>query len=113
MEWLFHIALDNLETAFKVSKQAYGINTYNFFQFGLANSGYIHLDFDRCFDDELKEMAEKGITPIEPEGKTDITGRIGFLHPRSTRGVLIEFAQHGTPRDKDYRESAEDKSAGS
>ena len=55
-------------------------------------------------DEELKEMEEKGITPIDREGKTDITGRIGFLHPRSTRGVLIEFAQHGTPRDKDYRE---------
>jgi methylmalonyl-CoA/ethylmalonyl-CoA epimerase len=55
-------------------------------------------------DKELKEMDERGITPIDREGKTDITGRIGFLHPKSTRGVLIEFAQHGTPRDKDYRE---------
>jgi methylmalonyl-CoA/ethylmalonyl-CoA epimerase len=55
-------------------------------------------------DEELQEMADKGITPVEPVGKNDITGRIGFLHPKSTRGVLIELTQHGTPRDKEYRE---------
>jgi hypothetical protein len=58
VEWLFHIALDNLETAFKVSKQVYGLNTYNYIQFGLANSGYIYSDFDRCFDNDLKEIFE-------------------------------------------------------
>jgi methylmalonyl-CoA epimerase len=54
-------------------------------------------------DEELKTMAEKGISPVEPVGRMDITGKIGFLHPKSTRGVLIELAQYGTPRDKDYR----------
>jgi methylmalonyl-CoA/ethylmalonyl-CoA epimerase len=55
-------------------------------------------------DEQLQEMAEKGINPVEPKGRVDITGKIGFLHPKSTRGVLIEFAQHGTSRDREYRE---------
>ena len=55
VEWLFHIALDNLSTAFKKSQHIYGDDTYNFFMFGLAKSGYIYLDFDRLYDDELKE----------------------------------------------------------
>ena len=55
-------------------------------------------------DRELKEMADKGINPVEMQGRIDITGKIGFLHPKSTRGVLIEFTQYGTPRDKEYRE---------
>ena len=54
-------------------------------------------------DEELKEMEEKGINPVEPKGRLDITGKIGFLHPKATRGVLIELAQYGTSRDKDYR----------
>jgi len=67
--------------------------------------GIHHICFEvEEVDEELKEMDERGITPVDHEGKTDITGRIGFLHPKSTMGVLIEFAQHGTPRDKDYRE---------
>ena len=59
-------------------------------------------------DEELKAMAAKGINPVEPQGRVDITGKIGFLHPKSTGGVLIELAQHGTPRDKEYREPGED-----
>ena len=55
-------------------------------------------------DEELRDMTEKGIQPVEPHGRIDITGKIGFLHPKSTRGVLIELAQHGTSRDREYRE---------
>ena len=45
-------------------------------------------------DKELEAMAEKGIEPVSRQGQYDVTGRIGFLHPRSTRGVLIELAQY-------------------
>ena len=47
IEWLFHIALDNLVTAFKMSRQdfSYGHKAYNLMQFGLRKSGYIHCDF--------------------------------------------------------------------
>lgn len=55
MEWLFHISLDNLSTAFKWSKITYGENRFNYFEFGLAESGYIYIDFDKIEDSELKE----------------------------------------------------------
>jgi len=65
IEWLFHIALDNLYTAFKMSKQSfsYGDKTYNIMEFGLSKSGYIHCNFDRVeeyefnfiFEDECEE----------------------------------------------------------
>jgi methylmalonyl-CoA/ethylmalonyl-CoA epimerase len=55
-------------------------------------------------DNELDNMTARGIKPVEPKGRLDITGKIGFLHPKSTSGVLIELAEYGTPMDKDYRE---------
>ncbi|UCE29861.1 MAG: hypothetical protein JSV85_03885 [Candidatus Bathyarchaeota archaeon] len=65
IEWLFHIALDNLTTAFKMSSKSfsYGPKTYNLMQFGLSKSGFIHCNFDRVdehqldfiFEDELEE----------------------------------------------------------
>ena len=72
---------------------------------------HICFEVDRV-DEELKEMAGKGINPIEPQGRVDITGKIGFLHPKSTSGVLIELAQYGTPQDKEYRESGKDSGTG-
>ena len=55
IEWLFHISLDNLDTAFKISRKAYGENRFNYFEFGLAESGYVYLDFESMDDGELKE----------------------------------------------------------
>jgi len=55
IEWLFHIAIDNLATAFKMSSKSfsYGPKTYNLMEFGLSTSGYIHCEFRRvdenCF----------------------------------------------------------------
>ena len=42
VEWLFHIAIDNLATAFKMSSQSfsYGPKTYNLMEFGFDRSGY-------------------------------------------------------------------------
>ena len=45
-------------------------------------------------DKELSTMAGKGIELIDRRGRNEITGRIGFIHPRSTGGVLIELAQY-------------------
>jgi hypothetical protein len=49
VEWLFHIALDNLETAYKFSlnKNSYGANTYNHIDVVLNPNGYIDCSFDR------------------------------------------------------------------
>jgi len=60
VEWLFHIALDNLDTAFKISKPVYGEKTYNFFEFGLSGSGFIHADFDTFEEDELEDEFGEG-----------------------------------------------------
>ena len=48
IEWLFHIAIDNLVTAFKMSKMdfSYGDRAYNLMHFGLSKSGYIHCIFE-------------------------------------------------------------------
>jgi hypothetical protein len=56
VEWLFHIALDNLETAFKRAKQGYRTNNiYNFFKFGLLpDSKYIYFYFDKMSKEELE-----------------------------------------------------------
>ena len=60
VEWLFHIAIDNIETAFKEANKAYkGNNAYNFFKFGLEkDSKFIHCEFDRLDEDELDEEFE-------------------------------------------------------
>jgi hypothetical protein len=62
IEWLFHIALDNLSTAFKMSKQdfSYGDKTYNLMEFGLSKSGYIHCDFRRVDERELQSIFDDG-----------------------------------------------------
>ncbi len=58
IEWLFHIAIDNLDTAFRLSSKSfsYGEKAYNFMQFGIQKSGYIHCDFDYIPDKELNKM---------------------------------------------------------
>lgn len=44
-------------------------------------------------EQELKSLATKGVELIDKEPRTGIDGRIAFLHPKSTRGVLIELVQ--------------------
>ena len=49
VEWLFHIAVDNLYTAYKFSlrKDSYGANTYNYIEVAFNRNGYIDCRFDR------------------------------------------------------------------
>jgi hypothetical protein len=60
-EWLFHIALDNLDTCYKEAKIAYsGRNIYNLFKFGFTpESKYIGFNFDTVdttkFKSEFKD----------------------------------------------------------
>ena len=44
-------------------------------------------------DEELKSLVDKGIELVDQQGRDEITGRIGFIHPKSTQGVLIELVQ--------------------
>jgi methylmalonyl-CoA epimerase len=46
-------------------------------------------------DKELKAMEKKGIQLIDKEGWEGAAGQIGFLHPKSAHGVLIELIQPG------------------
>ena len=55
IEWLFHIAIDNISTAFKKSRSYYGGQTYNLIKIGIETSGVIYIDFDRASDYQLRE----------------------------------------------------------
>ncbi len=60
IEWLFHIALDNLATAFRMSNKSfsYGDKTYNLIRFGMSKSGYIYCDFERVNERDLRSTFE-------------------------------------------------------
>ena len=44
-------------------------------------------------DEELKSLAERGFELIDKVGRKGLAGRVGFLHPRAAKGVVIELAQ--------------------
>jgi methylmalonyl-CoA/ethylmalonyl-CoA epimerase len=44
---------------------------------------------------ELKAMEKKGVRLIDKEGREGAAGQIGFLHPKSVNGVLVELVQVG------------------
>jgi methylmalonyl-CoA epimerase len=45
----------------------------------------------------LKEMEHKGVQLIDKAPREGVAGQIGFLHPKSANGVLIELIE---PKDK-------------
>ncbi len=53
---VFHIALDNFHTAFKLSSRdfSYGGKAFNYMQFGFNTSGYIHCNLESLPGSELK-----------------------------------------------------------
>ncbi len=62
----------------------------------LENKGegihHICLEVDDI-DKELCTIADKGYQLIDTKSRSGLAGKIGFLHPKSTKGVLIELAQ--------------------
>jgi methylmalonyl-CoA epimerase len=62
----------------------------------LENKGegihHICLEVDNI-DEALNEVADKGVQLIDKKSRKGLAGQIGFLHPKSTKGVLIELAQ--------------------
>jgi lactoylglutathione lyase/methylmalonyl-CoA/ethylmalonyl-CoA epimerase len=44
-------------------------------------------------DRELANLAEKGVQLIDRQSRQGAVGRVAFIHPRSTRGVLLELVQ--------------------
>ena len=53
---------------------------------------HIALEVDNV-DQELKALAAQGVELIDKEPRSGLAGRIAFLHPKSTRGVLYELCQ--------------------
>ena len=53
---------------------------------------HIALEVDDI-NNELKNMEKKGFRLIDEEGREGIAGQIGFLHPKSVSGVLVELLQ--------------------
>jgi len=44
-------------------------------------------------EQEIKSLAEKGVQLIDKEPRMGLAGKIAFLHPKSTKGILIELCQ--------------------
>jgi methylmalonyl-CoA/ethylmalonyl-CoA epimerase len=44
-------------------------------------------------DKELQSLAARGVDLIDKQGRKGLAGKVGFVHPRSTKGVLVELAQ--------------------
>ena len=53
---------------------------------------HIALEVDNI-NEELKTMEKKGFRLIDEEGREGVAGQIGFLHPKSVNGVLVELLQ--------------------
>jgi len=53
---------------------------------------HICLEVDNV-DQELSLLAEKGVQLIDKQGRPGLAGKVGFIHPKATKGVLIELAQ--------------------
>ena len=56
--------------------------------------GLHHIAFEvDDVDAELKAMEGRGVELIDREGRDGVAGKIGFLHPKSVNGVLVELLQ--------------------
>lgn len=44
-------------------------------------------------DAELQRLEGEGVKLIDKKGRNGLAGKIGFLHPKSVNGVLLELAQ--------------------
>jgi methylmalonyl-CoA/ethylmalonyl-CoA epimerase len=62
----------------------------------LANrgEGIHHICFEvENVDETLCVLAKKGAQLLDKQGRHGLVGKVGFIHPKSTKGVLIELAQ--------------------
>ena len=53
---------------------------------------HICLEVD-SIDEELHLLSQKGVELIDKEARPGLAGRVAFIHPKSTKGALIELAQ--------------------
>jgi len=57
-EWLFHIALDNLDTSV-TNDWMNNLTNNNFHKFGFAENGFIYYNEDELDEEEMKEEFEE------------------------------------------------------
>ena len=56
--------------------------------------GIHHICFEvASINNQLKVLEEAGLTLIDKESRPGLSGMIGFIHPKSSGGVLIELAE--------------------
>jgi methylmalonyl-CoA epimerase len=56
--------------------------------------GIHHICFEvENVDQELCTLANKGAQLLDKQGRPGLAGKVGFIHPKSTKGVLIELVQ--------------------
>jgi methylmalonyl-CoA/ethylmalonyl-CoA epimerase len=56
--------------------------------------GVHHICFEvKNVDEALCELANKGAKLLDKQGRPGLAGKVGFIHPKSTKGMLIELAQ--------------------
>lgn len=56
--------------------------------------GLHHICFEtEDVESELSQARRKGIQLIDQQPRAGLAGMICFLHPKATRGVLVEYAQ--------------------
>ena len=56
--------------------------------------GFHHVCFQTdSIEQELADLKAKGIELIDQEPRIGLAGRIAFVHPRATNGVLVELAE--------------------
>jgi methylmalonyl-CoA/ethylmalonyl-CoA epimerase len=56
--------------------------------------GLHHIAFEvDDIDKDLRAMETKGVQLIDRESREGVAGKIGFLHPKSVNGVLVELVQ--------------------
>ena len=58
-----------------------------------------HLCFEvENLDQKLEDLNELGYRMIDKKSREGLSGQIGFIHPKSTRGVVIELVDQDTAR---------------
>ena len=61
--------------------------------------GVHHIAFEvEDLQGRLDDLAERGVQLIDAAPREGLSGMIGFIHPRATRGVLIELVDQDTAR---------------
>jgi methylmalonyl-CoA/ethylmalonyl-CoA epimerase len=96
------IAVKNIDEALKLYENLFGVKASKIEAvpeqgvkaalIAMGDGCHICLEVDDI-DKALSTVAEKGCQLIDKKSRKGLAGQIGFLHPKSTKGVLIELAQ--------------------